>query len=507
MWTEAQIDALARKSFKNKKLIIVSNRAPYQHVHRNEKVVCVSPAGGLTSALKPVVAAAGGTWVAQASGSADRETACRRGRLQVPPENPAFTLRRLWVPGDLQHAYYEGLSNQALWPLCHNVYRQPVFRKSDWEAYRKVNELFAQAVIEEAGDTDAAVFVQDYHLALLPRILKSRNPELTVAQFWHIPWPAYEKMRTFPWLDELIEGMLGNDLLAFHLPAHCANFVETAESTLETQTGPGQSTIWHQDHSTVIRDAPISIDFASHSSAAASPEVERAMQIWKQRLGDIPSIGVGIDRIDYTKGIPERLRALGLLLEQNPHLRGNLTFVQVGVPSRSGIAAYADLERAIDVEVAAINKRWGTEDWKPIVFEKRNLGQVEMMALHRLADFCMVTSLHDGMNLVAKEFVASRFDGDGVLVLSRFAGSDSELRTAVPVNPFSQDSLCDAISTALTMPLIERRRRMAVARAVVQTNNIYRWAGTLIEEINELSRRPVPPKRFVHFGKLSANVA
>ena len=508
MWNEARLEALAHKSFKNKKLIIVSNREPYIHEHRGGRVVCISPAGGLTSALKPVIRAAGGTWVAQATGSADRQTASPLGRLRVPPEDPAFTLRRVWIPENLQRSYYDGLANQALWPLCHNVYQRPVFRDSDWQAYRRVNEIFAQSVLEEARGGEAVVFVQDYHLALLPRMLKSHNPSLTVAQFWHIPWPNADIVRTFPWVEELFAGMLGNDLLAFHLDQHTANFIEGARNSLPACIDPAQKTVWFDGRPTAVRDAPISIDFDRHAATAASAGVEEAMRAWKGRVGGVARLGVGIDRIDYTKGIPERLRALRMLLERTPALRGALTFVQVGVPSRGGISEYAQLEHAIDEEVSFINDRWGTPGWQPVILEKRNLPAEEMMALHRLSDFCMVTSLHDGMNLVAKEFVASRGDGDGVLILSRFAGAAHELGTALQVNPYSGSSICQALSSALTMPEAERRQRMATARAVVQHNNIYRWAAVLIQELDEIRRAEVQPRHLVRLGQLAAaNVA
>jgi alpha,alpha-trehalose-phosphate synthase [UDP-forming] len=507
MWTQARLEAVARKCLKHKKLIIVSNREPYVHQYHDGKIVCVSPAGGLTSALKPVISAAGGTWVAQATGSADRETASPSGVVNVPPENPAFTLRRLWIPAELQHDYYEGLANQALWPLCHNVYQRPQFREADWRAYRRVNEMFAQAVLDEARGREAVVFIQDYHLALLPRLLKRENPRLCVAHFWHIPWPGPEIAQTFPWIDELLDGMLGNDLLGFHLDRHSVNFIDTVDSVLPAQTDRLRRTVRLDGHSTVVRDAPISIDFERHAAIAASPEVEDAMRAWRERLGGVRYIGLGIDRIDYTKGIPERLRALDLLLERSPTLRGALTFVQVGVPSRCGISTYARLERAIAEQVDAINRRWGAAGWQPVVFEKRNAGLAEMTALHRLAHFCMVTPLHDGMNLVAKEFVASRIDQDGVLILSRFAGAARELKTALQVNPFCETSIGDAISTALTMPRSERQRRMAAARETVRNNNIFRWAGALLEEIEQLGRAGSESREFAPFGRLAASVA
>jgi trehalose 6-phosphate synthase len=459
-WNKERLADLAAKSFRRMKLIVVSCRAPYVHERVDGKVVCVSPAGGLTAALKPTMAAVGGTWIAQASGSADRETASPSGKVSVPPDAPRFSLRRLWIAEELRRGHYEGLSNRALWPLCHNVFQRPIYRESDWAAYRRVNQIFARAVLEEAAGEPAAVFIQDYHFGLLPRMLKWANPSLTVAQFWHIPFPNREAAQTFPWMDELLDGMLGNDVLGFHLPQHCGNFIDAVDECLGAPIERATQTVWTNGSSTSVREAPISIDFDQHAREAASGAVEDAMQQWRQRIGPVQHVGVGIDRMDYTKGIPERLRALSAMFRRNSSLRGNLTFVQVGVPSRSTIAEYAQLEREIEQEVRSINEAWRTDTWTPVIFEKRNLPSVEMMALHRLARFCMVTPLHDGMNLVAKEFVASRLDSDGVLILSRFAGAAKELRTALIVNPYSESDLCDAISGALSMPRSERQARM-----------------------------------------------
>jgi trehalose 6-phosphate synthase len=507
-WNKDRLEDLAAKSFRRMKLIVVSCRAPYVHERVDGKVVCVSPAGGLTAALKPTMAAVGGTWIAQASGSADRETASSSGRLNVPPDAPRFGLRRLWIAEELRRGHYEGLSNQALWPLCHNVFQRPIYRESDWSAYRRVNEIFAKAVLEEAAGEPAAVFIQDYHFGLLPRMLKWANPALTVAQFWHIPFPNREAAQTFPWMDELLDGMLGNDVLGFHLPQHCANFIDAVDDCLGAPVERARQTVWTNGNATCVRDVPISIDFDQHARDAASSAVEDAMQRWRQRIGPVQHVGIGIDRMDYTKGIPERLRAISALFRRNPSSLKNLTFVQVGVPSRSTIAEYAQLEREIEQEVRTINETWGTEAWTPVIFEKRNLPPVEMMALHRLARFCMVTPLHDGMNLVAKEFVASRFDSDGVLILSRFAGAAKELRTALIVNPYSESDLCDAISGALTMPRSERQARMTAARAVVARNNVYRWAGQLLQELGGIAQtRTQGVPAALRFEAVTASVA
>ncbi len=336
-------------------------------------------------------------------------------------------------------------------------------------------------------DRPTIVFIQDYHFGLLPRMLKERNPQWIVAQFWHIPWPNSETFRAFPWKDELLEGLLGNDLLGFHLRQHCQNFLETVDRNLEARTDREDAEVTRGGHTTQVRPFPISIDFEGHSATAAGAEVEREVQRWRQRLnlkGQI--LGIGIERLDYTKGIPERIRAIDRLLEDRPEYRGRLVFVQIAAPSRGHIRQYQRLDSEVDELVEEVNWKWGTDSWQPIVFEKRHFGQVEMTALHRLARFCVVSSLHDGMNLVAKEFVASRFDEDGVLILSQFTGAARELTDAVLINPFAIEELAGAMHEAASMPAEERGRRMRRMREVVADNNVYRWAGKIISAVLKL---------------------
>ena len=507
IWTPASLQRLAADVLHGRKFLVVSNREPWIHSHHNGRVVCTQPAGGLTAALTPIVAAAGGTWVAHGSGTADRVACGPCGRVIVPQGRTGFTLRRVWIDPQLHNAYYAGLSNQALWPLCHNVYQRPVFRGSDWQAYRAVNRLFADAVLDEAGDSPAIVFVQDYHLALLPRMLRRSGRDIIVGQFWHIPWPAVEIVQTFPWVEELLDGLLANDLIGFHLDRHCRNFMEAAACTLGARADAASGRIWRTRESTRVQAAPVGIDFDRHSTEAAAPAVTELMNEWRRRIGHARRIALGIDRLDYTKGLPERLRAFALTLERRPELRGHIVMVQVAVPSRSGIPEFAALESEIDRQAAAINDRWSTAEWRPVIIEKRNLDGAEMMALHRLANACLVTSLHDGMNLVAKEFAASRFDGDGVLVLSRFAGAARELSSAIQVNPFSEDSIAGALIEALNMPEAERHWRMSRLRASVRGNNVYRWGAAMLEAFAEASSGSVMTASRLAPDRLAASVA
>jgi trehalose-6-phosphate synthase len=486
MWNRSALHNLIETKLTDYQIIVVANREPYVHrfVQGGAGVECIRPASGLAAALDPVMRASGGVWVGHGSGDADREFVDAQDHVRVPPEEPAYTLRRVWLTKEQEEGYYHGLANEGLWPLCHVTFTRPVFEPRHWELYREVNALFGDAVLEEAGDRPTFVFIQDYHFGLLPRYLKDRNPTLIVAQFWHIPWPNRETFRVFPWKEELLDGLLGNDLLGFHLRYHCQNFIETVDRTIEAKVDHEQAEIIRGNKMTQVRPFPISIDFERHSAMATSPEVEAEMVERKNQMrmrGDL--LGIGIERIDYTKGIPERLRALDRLFERWPRYRGHLTFLQVGVPSRAHIPAYQQLDDEIDRLVEEVNWKWSTSTWRPVLYFKRHFSTIEMMALHRLADFCVVSSLHDGMNLVAKEFVSSRTDEDGVLLLSQFAGSVLELSDAVLFNPFAVDEIAEAIHQALSMKPAERKRRMQRMRTAVEENNVYRWAGKILSAL------------------------
>lgn len=485
-WTREDLQHLIDSRLRGLRFIAVSNREPYIHRFRDGAIECMQPASGLTVALDPILRATGGTWVAHGSGDADRVTTDSADHVAVPPEAPRYTLRRVWLDRETEERYYYGLANEGLWPLCHIAFQRPSFRLKDWEAYRRANEAFADAVLAEAAGGPALVFIQDYHFALLPRILKERNPALTIAQFWHIPWPNREVFRTFPWGEELLDGLLGNDLLGFHVQYHCSNFLETVERGVEAKVDPERRMVFRKGCCTRVRPFPISIDFEAHQETASSDAVEAHVAEWRRRLGAAPRLlGIGIDRADYTKGIPERLMAVDRALEAHPEYRGKLVFLQVAVPSRTQISAYAGLNREIAEVAGAINGKWESGTWKPIVLWPRHLPQTELMALHRLADFCVVSSLHDGMNLVAKEFVASRADEDGVLILSSFTGAARELTSALPINPFSADQIADAIHTALAMGAAERRARMSSLRNTVRERNIYRWGADVMRAVLE----------------------
>jgi trehalose-6-phosphate synthase len=466
--------------------VVVSNREPYVHSFDGPKVKFFKPASGLTVALDPVMQACGGTWVAHGSGDADREVVDQANKVSVPPDNPAYSLKRVWLSKEEENGYYYGFANEALWPLCHIVYNRPVFRESDWNTYTKVNEIFARNILEEVGDRKAFVFIQDYQLSLVARFIKQSNraSNIITAQFWHIPWPNPEAFRICPWQKDILEGLLSNDLLGFHIRYHCNNFMDTVSRALEARVDFERYEITYNSHKTAVRPFPISVDFDEFSSGARAPEIEREIARIKLSLGlENQAIGIGLERLDYTKGIPDRLRAIDRFFEKNPQYLTKMVFIQAGVTSRIHIEAYKTLNKEIDGLVEQINWKYRSEKWKPIVLFRENLPPHTLLALRRMANFCIVSPLHDGMNLVAKEFVASRFDEDGVLILSPFAGSSRELTDALLVNPYATDHFADAIKMALEMPEAERQKRMKRMRAIVRENNIYKWASDIISDL------------------------
>jgi alpha,alpha-trehalose-phosphate synthase [UDP-forming] len=484
MWTKESLCELMHDKLKDYLFISVSNREPYVHTFSGEDIKCLVPASGLTTALDPVMQACGGIWVAHGSGDADKVVVNSHNKVSVPPDNPAYSLKRVWLSKEEEDGYYYGFSNQALWPLCHIVYTRPIFNESDWKTYKEVNQLFARSVVEEIGDNKAFVFIQDYHLALLAKMIKEQTNKVITAQFWHIPWPNPEAFRICPWQEEILQGLLSNDLLGFHIRYHCNNFMDTVARCLEARIDSERYEISYNNHKTAIHPFPISVDFAEITEDAMKEEVAKEIDVLKNHFGlhDV-AIGVGIERYDYTKGVPDRLRAIDRLLDKYPQYQRKLVFIQAGVTSRIHIEAYQNLNKEIESLVEHINWKYMDGPWKPIIFLRENLSQVCLMALRCMADFCIVSSLHDGMNLVAKEFVASRFDENGVLILSPFTGSARELTEALLVNPYATDKFAEAIKTALEMPASEKQKRMRKMRTIVQENNIYKWAGDIVSDL------------------------
>jgi trehalose 6-phosphate synthase len=488
-WTEERLRAFIQTRLRGSSLFVVSNREPYEHVRRGRSVECSVPASGLVTALEPILCAANGMWIAQGTGSADRETVDEDAHVRVPPEHPQYTLRRVWVTEEEEKGFYFGFANEGIWPLCHIAHTRPVFRSQDWELYRAVNRRFADALLEEiAGERNPVVLVQDYHFALLPRMIKAARPDARVALFWHIPWPNPEAFGICPWQGELLDGLLGADLLGFHVQAHCNNFLDTVDRLLESRIDRERFAVNRCGRFTYVRPLPISVPFGAEAAGLAPGESVYLERVEALRAAGVEAsmLGVGVDRIDYTKGIPERFRAIETLFENYPAYLGRFTLVQIGAPSRTHIKRYHDLLEEVTLEAERINRRFQAEGWKPIVFLPRHHSHRQILPYYRAADLCLVTSLHDGMNLVAKEFVAARCDGQGVLILSRFAGASHELADALLVNPYDTEGLADTIHRALAMPREERRARMTRMRTQVREHNVYRWAASLIAELEAI---------------------
>jgi trehalose 6-phosphate synthase len=488
-WTAERLSVHVRGKLGESRLFVVANREPYIHKHQGKSVEAIVPASGLVTALEPVLRACDGTWVAHGSGDADRETVDQHDRLRVPPDDPRYTLRRVWLSKEEEEGYYYGFSNEGLWPLCHIAHTRPLFRASDWEHYERANRRFADAVLKEMeGMEHPVLLAQDYHFALLPRMIKRARPDARVAIFWHIPWPNPEAFGICPWQRELVDGLLGADLIGFHIQSHCTNFLQTVDRALESRIDWEHFTVNREEHRTVAKPFPISVEFPENPAPGEATEsiyMERVELL--QELGvEAVFVGVGVDRVDYTKGILERFLAIERLMEKYPEYREKFTFLQIGAPSRTHIKRYHDFLVEVESEAERINWRFQTGKWKPIVFLKRQHSHHEIQRFYRVADLCLVSSLHDGMNLVAKEFVAARPDEQGVLILSRFTGAARELPDALQVNPYDIEQMAEAIRSALEMDTEERKTRMQRMRRAVREHNIFRWASTLIAELCEV---------------------
>ncbi len=489
VWTKERLAVHVRSKLKGSQLIVVSNREPYMHRQKGKEIETIVPASGLVTALEPILNACDGTWVAHGSGEADRKMVDDNNRLRVPPSEPAYTLRRVWLSKQEEEGYYYGFANEGLWPLCHIAHTRPTFRASDWDQYQSANQKFADAVLEEIeGLTEPMVLVQDYHFALLPRLIKQERPDARVAIFWHIPWPNPEAFGICPWQTELLEGLLGADLIGFHVQSHCHNFLETVDRALECRIDWPSSTAMRAGHITEVKPFPISVDFKAPGPISRNEKnyLVGQPQLLKELGIEAFYLGVGVDRVDYTKGLPERFAGIERFLEKYPSFVGKFTFVQIGAPSRTHIKRYHDLMTEVEAEAERINWKFKSGNWKPIVFLNRHHSHEEIERFYKLADFCLVTSLHDGMNLVAKEFLASREDEEGMLILSRFTGASNELRDAILINPYDADEMAEAIRVTLDMRPEERHRRMHRMRELVKDQNIYRWAGTLINELSNV---------------------
>jgi trehalose-6-phosphate synthase len=490
-WTAERLRVSLETKLQGDAVFVVSNREPYMHVfdEKDHSIRVLVPASGLVTALEPVLQACEGTWIANGSGNADREVVNEKDQLRVPPHHPTYTLRRVWLSEEEDRGYYEGFSNEGLWPLCHIAHTRPVFRPGDWMYYQRINRRFADAVLEEMEGTQSPVlFVQDYHFALLPRMVKESRPDVRVAVFWHIPWPNAEAFGICPWQRELVDGLLGADLIGFHIQTHCNNFLQTVDRAVEALTDWDRFEVSRKGHVTRVRPYPISVAFPKEQSGGQVIRItgEGRGALFAEIGVEASLLGVGVDRVDYTKGIIERFQGVERFLELYPNYQRRFTFVQIGAPSRTDIPRYQQFLDEVSAEADRINARLQSGRWKPIVFLKRHHSHEEIERFFRAASVCLVTSLHDGMNLVAKEFVAARDDNRGALILSTFAGASRELSDALLVNPYDVDQVANAIFQALEFSEEEQAVRMSRMRKTVYEHNIYRWAANLLSDLSDI---------------------
>lgn len=480
-WTPNTLRTVLHNELRGEDIIVISNREPYIHNRRNNEIELQQPASGLVTALEPVMRACSGTWIAHGSGSADRDVVDAQDRVRVPPDASSYQLRRVWMSAEEEQGYYYGFSNEGLWPLCHIAHVRPIFRADDWKHYVEINKRFAQAVIKESKTSNPIVLVQDYHLALLPRLIRKQLPDATIITFWHIPWPNPESFSICPWRLELLDGLLGSSILGFHTRFHCNNFLDTVDRFLEARVDRESSTVSFGNMPTAVKRYPISIEWPPHPDAT-SVSLSKCRKMIRAHWGlpDDHHIGIGVDRLDYTKGIIERLRAVERLMELRPEWIGRFTFIQIAAPSRSRIPEYQHFERQVSELTENINRRFAGQGPPPIILAIRHHRSSEVYIHYRAADVCFVSSLHDGMNLVAKEFIACRDDDRGVLVLSQFTGAARELPESLIVNPYDTDQCAVALHVALTMPEQEQCARMRLMRGLIQEFNVYRWAGRML---------------------------
>ncbi|MDD5282464.1 MAG: trehalose-6-phosphate synthase [Candidatus Omnitrophica bacterium] len=490
LWTEAKLKDLIHAKLGNNSLFVVSNREPYMHVFDDAlgKEICIRPASGVVTAIHPILSACGGTWIAHGSGNSDRKFVNSKDKLGVPPEDNRYILKRVWLNKEEEQGYYYGFSNEGLWPLCHNTHTRPIFKESDWRMYKEVNQKFADSVLSELPASSPFIFVQDYHFTLLPKMIKDKRPDAKVALFWHIPWPTPEAFMICPYQNEILEGMLGCDLIGFHVQNHCNNFLDTANRLLESRVDTERFSVVRSGKETFIRAFPISINAHIEDGSFKVDPIRQVEKLKKEFELKNEIIAVGVDRIDYTKGIVERILAIDRFLDKYPEYKKKFVFIQLAAPSRTHIKRYHDLIGEIDELVEKINWKHIDGNWKPIIYLKKHFSQDDIQPYYKLGDICIVSSLHDGMNLVAKEYVAEKDDLSGALILSQFTGAARELTDAIMVNPYSIEEFADSIRLAVQMPKEEKRRRMENMRQVIAENNIYRWAANIITELVALKK-------------------
>ncbi|GMR04609.1 MAG: hypothetical protein BMS9Abin23_0509 [Thermodesulfobacteriota bacterium] len=500
-----RLKAFIEDGLVEKNLVVVSSREPYIHKRTHSGIKVERPAGGLTSAMDDILRAIGGTWVAWGSGSADRDVVVD-DMVKVPPENPSYLLKRVWLTPAEVNNYYHGYSNSVLWPLCHISLDRVFFIKRYWHDYVRVNEKFAAATAEKTTK-DSIAWIHDYQLCLVPSMLREKRPDLTIMHFWHIPWPNWFVLRVCPQAKELIEGLLGNDLIGFQIPLFAINFMDCVRDCLDAEVDYDNATVRYKGRLTRLKAFPISIDYDKFNTAASSKRTENTIRKVRERFKIEGKLCIGVDRLEYTKGLLKRLQAINLFFEKYRRFRGKVTFVQIAVPTRLS-DPYLTYKKAVEELVGKINRRFSRDGWVPIVYLDKKAEYRDLVVYYRLADVAIVSSVYDGMNLVAKEYVASQSDEKGVLILSELAGAAEELEGTILVNPYDIEDFADRIKEALDMPMAEKKARMSILRAHVAEHDIYRWISDILREILTISSEKEQKQRYLfdHVKELKKSI-
>lgn len=486
MWNKDSLREVIKDKLKDHLFVVVSNREPYSHIYSGNKIKSVRAVSGAVTPLDYIMQVTKGVWIAHGSGDADKEVVDKNDEIMVPEENPRYTLKRVWLSKNEIDCYYAGFSNNTLWPLCHLAHVRPNFSKDEWECYQKVNEKFANAILQKIGSSKAFIWIQDYHFALVAKFLKEKRPDLIVAQFWHTPWPAAEIFRICPWKKEILEGLLSNDLLGFHLNYYCNNFFSTINKELEANIDHESSKVFYKEHDTIVKAFPIGVDYELIASLANRSRKSRKRLTQKYIRSNYKYLCLSVERVDYIKGTIERIKAINRFLEKYPEYQKKFVYLGIAPHSRMRIPVYQNLLKDIKNLVEKVNWKYYSNSWYPINITEDIFSLEELTPFYKNADLCMVNSLDDGMNIVAKEFIAAADPNRGMLILSRFTGTARELSDAVLVNPYDIEQMADAIKTAIEMPDKERLERMNKMKQIVKEKNVYRWASKFILELSNL---------------------
>jgi trehalose-6-phosphate synthase len=489
-WTSQILKDILHEELSDEQVLIVSNREPFIHQKTDHGMILQRPASGLVTALEPIMEACSGVWIAHGSGSGDRDMVDDHDKIKVPPEKPTYSLRRVWLTEDEERGYYYGFANEGLWPLCHIAHTRPIFRSEDFEYYTLVNQRFADVICDEAKSEEPVILIQDYHFALLPRMIRKRLPKAVIVTFWHIPWPNPEVFGICPWREELIDGLLGSSIVGFHTQFHCNNFFETVDRFMESRIDREGSAVSYMGELTGVKPYPISIEWPPKwlESQVSIPDARAQIREHLKLPADI-KLGIGVDRLDYTKGILERFLTVENLFKLYPEWIGKFSFIQIAAPSRVEIPSYKQLRDQVVETAQRLNDKYSSEGYKPIILMIEHHEPPSVYKYLRAADICYVSSLHDGMNLVAKEFIASREDEQGVLILSSFTGASRELPEALIVNPYNIDQAAESLNLALIMSRREQQERMKAMRSLVSEYNVYRWAGRMLLDAASIKKR------------------